>query len=163
MRSRDLTRVASVACFDPQGRMLFLRRADDRSFSLPGGCLNPGEHPLRGAIRELYEEAALKPTSIRAVGFDSVQTRHGDVLVYAFEARVRGQPSAHLDPDREAESFEWASTPLPDHILSNLHSPKNVVLELLGLQNAPKDEAWAEYEVPVTSDDLYVDSERGRP
>ena len=57
-RSKDLTRVASIALFRGN-KLLFGHRTDSLKYCIPGGHLNPDETPLKGAIRELLEETGL--------------------------------------------------------------------------------------------------------
>lgn len=49
-----------AAIFDAEGRILLVRRADDRRWGLPGGWLEPNESPADGAAREVREETGLE-------------------------------------------------------------------------------------------------------
>lgn len=125
--------VASVAAFDPAGRLLFGKRLDNGRWVLPGGHIEPGESPRRAAVRELLEEAGLTPEALTELGSETV--RDG-LVVHAFRADVNGKPTGENDPDEECSEWKFVDVTggVPSEILENLHSPKNVVLGLLGLQ-----------------------------
>ena len=44
---------------DDQDRVLLVRRADDGRWTLVTGCLDPGEQPAVGIVREILEETAV--------------------------------------------------------------------------------------------------------
>lgn len=50
----------SVGFFHHEGKYLFLKRSyleeNPNTWCVPGGCVEPGETPLEGLIREAYEE-----------------------------------------------------------------------------------------------------------
>lgn len=48
-----------AAVFDDEGRLLVQRRADDGTWGLPGGFVNPNESPRETAVRETREETGL--------------------------------------------------------------------------------------------------------
>jgi len=48
--------VCGVVALDTQGRLLLVRRADDGSWGLPGGGVEPGESWSQAARRECREE-----------------------------------------------------------------------------------------------------------
>jgi 8-oxo-dGTP pyrophosphatase MutT (NUDIX family)/GNAT superfamily N-acetyltransferase len=138
-RAKDEKQVSSVAVFNAEGKLLFGQRADTGKWTLPGGHLEPGESPVRAAVRELLEEAGLRAESLEALGSDLVTTWKGDVIrVHAYRVTVSGGqvPSAVNDPDEEMEDWEWVDPEfIPVYILENLHAKKNVTLRLLGLQD----------------------------
>lgn len=132
--------VASVAVFNPQGKMLWGLRNDTKKWTMPGGHLEEGEKPLKGAIRELFEEAGLKPNDIESLGNEEVDSWDGKskILVHAFKAMCDGKAHSKNDPDEECDKWDWVDLKdgkLPEGIASKLHSPKNVTLKLLGLQD----------------------------
>jgi ADP-ribose pyrophosphatase YjhB (NUDIX family) len=63
--------VPGVACavVDDRDRVLLLRHADTGRWVLPGGAVEPDEHPADAAVRETREETGLevRPTAIIAV------------------------------------------------------------------------------------------------
>lgn len=139
-RTRNEIQVASVAAFNPEGKLLFGKRGDNGKWTLPGGHLMENEHPVKGAVRELLEETDLVPEKLWRIG-DGVFERRGRWLrIHCYVANVVGEPSADNDPDEEMVEFRWVDPQkVPADILDNLHSKKNVTLEILGIQE-PEDE-----------------------
>jgi len=128
-RTRDLTAIASVACFGADGRLLMGRRRDSGKWTLPGGHLELGEAPHAGAIRELWEEAQIS-APLQYLGSGQA----GDYLVHAYRCDgVSATASPALDPDQEVSTWEWVPVPLPAEIAGALHAPRNVTLALLDL------------------------------
>jgi 8-oxo-dGTP pyrophosphatase MutT (NUDIX family)/GNAT superfamily N-acetyltransferase len=132
--------VASVAVFNPEGKMLWGKRNDTGKWTLTGGHLNAGELPVKGAVRELFEEAGLIPDELHDLGSEEVDSYDGKhkIKVHAFKAICGGKPHSKNDPDKECDEWNWVdvtNNKVPDEILNNLHSPKNVTLKLLGMQD----------------------------
>jgi 8-oxo-dGTP pyrophosphatase MutT (NUDIX family) len=50
----------TAVVFDPMGRVLLVRRSDNGHWTLVTGCLEPGEQPAAGAIREVREETGVE-------------------------------------------------------------------------------------------------------
>ncbi|AXG76508.1 NUDIX hydrolase [Streptomyces paludis] len=63
----------SAIVFDDEGRVLLGRRADTGNWSIIGGIPEPGEQPAVTAVREVYEETAVRCVAERVV---LVQTLH---------------------------------------------------------------------------------------
>jgi ADP-ribose pyrophosphatase YjhB (NUDIX family) len=59
---------AEAAVFDPDGRILLVRRADDGLWCLPCGWVEPNESPEEAAVREAREETGLIVEVRRLVG-----------------------------------------------------------------------------------------------
>ncbi|WP_267243387.1 NUDIX hydrolase [Streptomyces sp. PR69] len=57
----------SVVVFDGAGRVLLGRRADTGNWSIIGGIPEPGEEPAATAVREVYEETAVRCVAERVV------------------------------------------------------------------------------------------------
>ncbi len=87
---------ASISVFDGSGRLLLGEDAETGLWTLPGGAIDPNEHPADAAVRECFEETGLlvKPEKIVGVfGGPEFLIRYpnGDVTYYstvAFEASV---------------------------------------------------------------------------
>jgi 8-oxo-dGTP pyrophosphatase MutT (NUDIX family) len=89
---------ASISIFDADGRVLLGRNSETGIWGLPGGAIDPNEHPADAAVRECFEETGLlvEPTALIGVfGGDEflVHYPNGDIAYYtviAFRARVIG-------------------------------------------------------------------------
>lgn len=71
----------SAIVFDEDGRVLLGRRADTGRWSIIGGIPEPGEQPAETAVREVYEETAVRCVPERVVlvqALDPVQYPNGD-------------------------------------------------------------------------------------
>jgi 8-oxo-dGTP pyrophosphatase MutT (NUDIX family) len=84
---------------DEQGRILLQHRAEDHTWGLPAGAIDPGEAPAQALIREVWEETGLKVVPERILGvFGGANGfrftyANGDVSEYTvtvFECRVVG-------------------------------------------------------------------------
>src|SRR5262245_34115331 len=110
---------------DGDGRVLLHKRADDGSWSLPAGAIDPGETPAEACAREVHEETGLVVRPERVIGvFGWPRFRHrypnGDLveyLVVVFRCALVG--GALEARDGESTGFRWctrdelAATPLP--------------------------------------------------
>jgi 8-oxo-dGTP diphosphatase len=78
--------------FDPQGRLLLIRRKNppfqDR-YALPGGFVDCGETTEQAAARELMEETGLAATSLSLIGVYSDPDRDPRRHVVSVAYRVR--------------------------------------------------------------------------
>ncbi len=59
---------AEAAIFDPEGRILLVRRSDDGLWCLPCGWVEPNESPEEAAVREAREETGLEVHARQLVG-----------------------------------------------------------------------------------------------
>lgn len=135
--------VASIAIIDGD-RLLMGKRNDNQRWTLPGGHLNTGETPCEGAARELTEETgiAVKPTDLVHLGTEEVTTFTGKrMIVHSFAYFGHHETNTERDPNEEVQTWRWVDCKhgLPKEIGNNLHSPKNVTLRLLGLQEWKND------------------------
>ncbi len=103
--SRRPAAVAVVLFADEKGRMALLLtrraaalKAHSGQYALPGGRVDPGEDPLRAALRELREELGLEAGPAAVLGaLDDLPTRSGYLVtpfVVWLEGRSRLVPSA---------------------------------------------------------------------
>jgi 8-oxo-dGTP pyrophosphatase MutT (NUDIX family) len=58
----------TAAVIDDQGKILLMRRSDNRLWNMPGGILEVGETPAAGVVREALEETGLRCAPIALVG-----------------------------------------------------------------------------------------------
>src|SRR5262249_36543830 len=102
----------SISVFD-QDRLLFGKDAEGGFWTLPGGAIDPHEHPADAAARECFEETGLvvRPKAIVGVfgGPEFLITYpNGDVAYYttiAFRAEVVG--GAHQPTDGEMSELRY--------------------------------------------------------
>jgi 8-oxo-dGTP pyrophosphatase MutT (NUDIX family) len=103
---------AAVLVRDPDGRMLLVQHVEGR-WQLPGGAVDPGEHPRDAAARECLEEAGVTVRIGRVLGVFggegyTVTYANGDRLGFVpilFEGEiVAGEPQ----PDHEeTQAVGW--------------------------------------------------------
>lgn len=92
---------ACTAVFDPDGRILLVRKAyGSRTWTLPGGGLDGDESPMTCAERETLEEAGLSVTIERLIGLYYRPSKGR--LVFFFEAHSTGG-ALLTEPDREID------------------------------------------------------------
>ncbi|HET7327208.1 MAG TPA: NUDIX domain-containing protein [Nocardioidaceae bacterium] len=99
---------------DSAGRVLVQQRADDGSWELPGGLIDPGEQPAQALVREVREETGLlvRPTRVLSVEtHPQHRYPHGDLIqctVTVFAADVvTGELGGQ---DEEARGHMFVST-----------------------------------------------------
>jgi 8-oxo-dGTP pyrophosphatase MutT (NUDIX family) len=102
---------AMGAVFDDTGHVLLGRRADNGRWTLPGGIIDPAEHPADAAVREVYEETGVIaiPDCLTSVTVSRQHTYpNGDrvqYLEFCFRCRaVAGQARVN---DEESVEVAW--------------------------------------------------------
>ena len=131
--------VCGVVALDDAGRVLLVRRADDGTWGLPGGGVEPGEDWSGAARRECLEETGwqVAVTGVLGVYSDPATQVHryadgrlvhlfGVVLLAAAEVRV-GVPDEEV---REVRFFASSAWPSP------LFAPDEPVLRDVALGRA---------------------------
>lgn len=157
-REKEVERVASIAAFR-DGKLLWGKRNDNGRWTMPGGHLEEGEAPEKGAVRELLEETGLKPKKLTYLGEKTI--RDGTLTVFSFRAEVEGEPDGCDDPDEECSEWMWTSLDnIPEEILGNMHSRKNVTLDFLQ-EGLSKSEAQSLddlpiHEIDIPEDDMWI-------
>ncbi len=92
---------AHAALLDDEGRILLVRRADDDTWCLPCGWVEPNEAPEETAVRETREETGLEVQVTRLIGVytrraDSGHGPHSAIAIgYLCEVRGGGLCSSH--------------------------------------------------------------------
>ncbi|MGX2998654.1 NUDIX hydrolase [Streptomyces sp. JNUCC 64] len=105
--------------FDDEGRVLVGRRSDNREWSVIGGIPDPGEQPAACAVREVYEETAVRCVAERVVlvqALEPVSYPNGDVCQYmdvTFRCRAVGG-EARVNDDESLEVGWFSLDRLPD-------------------------------------------------
>ena len=112
---------AYVLCRDDEGRILLTRfvqegNPDSGKWTMPGGGMEWGEHPVETAIRELEEETGLTAdigsiVTVFSRWFDAHETPRGEaghVLGIVFEATsAQGELRTDFDADDTTEAAGW--------------------------------------------------------
>ncbi|SIS00231.1 NUDIX hydrolase [Williamsia sterculiae] len=113
-----LTSAHAVVTSDDQ-RLALVRRADDGAWSIPGGIVEPGEHPADTVVRECREEIgiAVEPVSLVLVDVSPTFTYpNGDKAHYldlVFRGRHRGGVLRVMD-DESTEVGWFSPDTLPE-------------------------------------------------
>ncbi|HEX9063659.1 MAG TPA: NUDIX domain-containing protein [Streptosporangiaceae bacterium] len=99
-----LTTAAGVV-LDQGGRVLLGRRADNGAWALPGGIIDPAEHPADAAVREIFEETGViaEPELLTEISVcEPIRYRNGDLVQYlefAFRCRAAGGEARVADSE----------------------------------------------------------------
>ncbi|MEV7388655.1 MULTISPECIES: NUDIX domain-containing protein [unclassified Streptomyces] len=108
----------SAIVFDDEGRVLLGRRTDTRKWSVIGGIPEPGEQPAVCAVREVYEETAVRCVPERVVlvqAQNPVTYPNGDVCQYmdiTFRCRaVGGEARVNDDESLDVAWFDVDALP----------------------------------------------------
>jgi 8-oxo-dGTP diphosphatase len=101
------------------GRLLLIRRGIDPFkgwWDIPGGFLDPGEHPEDGAIREVREETGLDVRLMSSFGI--FMDTYGDEDTYTLNLMYLAEPvGGSIQPADDAVEIGWfAPDELPDQI-----------------------------------------------
>ncbi|MDX2937617.1 NUDIX hydrolase [Streptomyces ipomoeae] len=105
--------------FDDEGRVLLNRRSDTGKWSLIGGIPEPGEQPAACAVREVFEETAVRCVAERVVlvqALDQVRYENGDVCQFmdiTFRCRAVGG-EARVNDDESLDVGWFSLDALPD-------------------------------------------------
>lgn len=122
--------VGSVVALESHGRW-FVQRRDEPGllqglWEFPGGKLDPGESPLRGARRELREETGLRVGRLAPLGTIRHAYSHFTVALHLFVAHLPEIPSAPRPKGRWVTLAELRRLPLPaatHRMLAHLDEP----------------------------------------
>jgi 8-oxo-dGTP pyrophosphatase MutT (NUDIX family)/phosphohistidine phosphatase SixA len=127
----DLIRAAGAVLWRPGPEILLVHRPRYDDWSLPKGKQEHGEHILITAVREVQEEASVRPVlgpRLRTVSYEV----HGEPKQVGYwQARA-----ADATADNEIDAVEW----LPfDKALDRISYPhdKGVVLDLVPVETVP--------------------------
>ncbi|MHA5054507.1 NUDIX hydrolase [Streptomyces sp. SD15] len=109
--------VAAVV-FDDEGRVLLGRRSDTRKWAVIAGIPDPGEQPAACAVREVFEETAVRCVVERVVlvqALDPITYENGDICQFmdiTFRCRAVGG-EARVNDDESLEVGWFAVDALP--------------------------------------------------
>ncbi|MFD4566237.1 NUDIX domain-containing protein [Streptomyces sp. NPDC058467] len=115
----------SAVVFDDEGRVLLGQRSDNGRWALISGIPDPGEQPAACAVREVYEETAVRCEVERVVlvrAGDQVTFHNGDICQFmdtTFRCRaVGGEARVNDDESLEVGWFDVDALPeLSEHAL----------------------------------------------
>jgi len=120
-----MQRIALVAAFGPDNRLLLLKRPKDVHqgglWSLPGGKVEASETPLAAAQRELAEETGLQGDDWRLLGTHEHAYPDRSLRLYLFACRISSAPTQAESPWRWAELAEARALPMPAANQALLH------------------------------------------
>jgi ADP-ribose pyrophosphatase YjhB (NUDIX family) len=109
----------TAVVFDDADRVLLVRRADDGSWTLVTGCLEPGEQPAAGAVREIAEETGVLAKAERILSVSALPLMacpNGDQVHWldiAFRCRALSG-EARVNDDESIDVGWFALDELPD-------------------------------------------------
>lgn len=109
----------TAVVLDDDGCVLLVRRADNHSWALVTGCLEPGEQPADGALREVAEETGVLATAERIIGVSALPLMacaNGDQVYWldvAFRCRALSA-EAWVNDDESVDVGWFAPDELPD-------------------------------------------------
>ncbi|MEU1000112.1 NUDIX hydrolase [Streptomyces tibetensis] len=118
--------------FDDEGRVLLNRRADTRKWSVLAGIPDPGEQPAACAVREVYEETAVRCVAERVVGVEALEPvtyENGDTCQFmdiTFRCRAVGG-EARVNDDESLDVAWFDVDALPDLGQFSLHRIKQAL------------------------------------
>ncbi len=119
---KNLALAADYVVFDPQGRLLLIRRKGlpfEGRYALPGGFVEYGETTEQAAARELLEETGLEAVALDLIGVysDPARDPRGHMVSIAYLARVeRFDPQAGDDAAQAEFVADWRDQALAfDH------------------------------------------------
>jgi 8-oxo-dGTP pyrophosphatase MutT (NUDIX family) len=104
---------------DDEDRVLLGRRTDTRKWSVIGGIPDPGEQPASCAVREVFEETAVRCVAERVVlvqALEPVTYENGDTCQYmdiTFRCRAVGG-EARVNDDESLEVGWFTVDALPE-------------------------------------------------
>ncbi|MCX4552630.1 NUDIX domain-containing protein [Streptomyces sp. NBC_01387] len=109
----------SAVVLDDEGRVLLGRRADTGTWSIIGGIPEPGEQPADTAVREVYEETAVRCVPERVIlvqALKPIQYPNGDHCQFmdtSLLCRATGG-AARVNDDESLEVGWFAPDALPE-------------------------------------------------
>ncbi|MFI9803808.1 NUDIX hydrolase [Streptomyces sp. NPDC052301] len=111
----------SAVVLDDEGRVLLGQRSDNRKWAVLSGIPDPGEQPAAAAVREVYEETAVRCVPERVVSvraLEQVTFGNGDVCQFmdiTFRCRaVGGEARVNDDESLQVGWFEVDALPPMD-------------------------------------------------
>ena len=117
--------VGTAAIIDEDGRILLMRRSDNRLWNMPGGILEVGETPAAGVVREALEETGVRCAPIALVGvydnrmWETGVSQHLYKFTFLCKPLDHGQPGEPISHAVETLESGWfAENALPDDLFA---------------------------------------------
>ncbi|HEY1919646.1 MAG TPA: NUDIX domain-containing protein [Streptosporangiaceae bacterium] len=101
-----------------------IHRPSHRDWSLPKGKLEPGEHVLLAAVREVAEETGIRPVLGRSLATVRYPVDGRPKRVDYWAARVDDPQPGVFTPGAEVDRLEWLPAPAARARLSYAHDQK---------------------------------------
>jgi len=115
----------TAAIIDEDGRILLMRRSDNRLWNMPGGILEVGETPAAGVVREALEETGVRCAPIALVGvydnrmWETSVIQHLYKFTFLCKPLDNGQPGEPISHAVETLEIGWfAENALPDDLFA---------------------------------------------
>ena len=115
----------TAAVIDDDGKILLMRRSDNRLWNMPGGILEVGETPAAGVGREALEETGVRCAPIALVGVYDNRMWETSVIQHLYKFTFlckpldngqQGKPISHAVETLESGWF--AENALPDDLFA---------------------------------------------
>ncbi|HUY52919.1 MAG TPA: NUDIX domain-containing protein [Streptosporangiaceae bacterium] len=103
----------------PQVALVHRRRYDD--WSLPKGKLQPGEHVLLTAVREVAEETGIRVVLGRRLPSTHYERDGRPKMVDYWAAKAADEPQPGFTPNGEVDQVDWLDLPAARRRLSYAH------------------------------------------
>ncbi len=99
---------ARTVTVDDRGRVILGRYRGGNTWSLPGGVIDPGEHPADAAVRECYEETGIiaMPETLTSVTVSGLITHDSGDLTQHLEITFRCRATGGLAGPADGEFHE---------------------------------------------------------
>jgi 8-oxo-dGTP pyrophosphatase MutT (NUDIX family) len=103
---------------DQRQRVLLVRRSDDGRWTLVTGCLDPGEQPAAGAVREVWEETGVEVKVERVLRVEALRAStypNGDRVQF-LDIALLCRPvtaDARVNDDESVEVGWFAASEMP--------------------------------------------------
>jgi ADP-ribose pyrophosphatase YjhB (NUDIX family) len=120
-KEKIIINAARAVIFDRQGRLLLIRRRDNKRWAMPAGAMELGESIYECLVREVREESGLdvQAATLFAIWSDpiktSIVTHYGDpyqVIVFVFRVdKWRGELVSQTDETVDAGFFTLDGLP----------------------------------------------------
>ena len=105
----------TAAIIDAEGRILLMRRSDNRLWVMPGGIMEVGETPAAAVVREAWEETGVRCVPVALVGvydsrvWDKPSGQHLYKFTFLCSYVATGSGHEQASHAHETLETEWVS------------------------------------------------------